>query len=79
MRLIKANSSKWMRETYAEAASFAWQTGYAAFSVSSSGADAVARYIERQEEHHRTRTFDEEFREFLRRHRVDFDERHLLG
>lgn len=79
MRLVKANSSKWIRETFATHQSFAWQTGYAAFSVSSSAVPDVTRYIQRQAEHHRTATFEEEFVEFLRRHQVEYDERYLWG
>lgn len=78
MRLIKTNSSKWIHETYPLAAGFAWQTGYAAFSVSSSAADDVARYIDGQDQHHRTHTFETEFVEFLRRHRIEYDRRFVL-
>ena len=53
---------------------FFWQRGYGAFSVSSSQFEAVLQYIETQPEHHRTRTFQEEYRELLRRHGIDFDE-----
>jgi hypothetical protein len=51
--------------------------GYGAFSVSSSQSEAVLQYIETQLEHHRTRTFQEEYRELLRRHGVNFDERYV--
>lgn len=68
MRLIKTNSSKWLRETFPECAKFRWQTGYAAFTVSASALAKTRRYIENQEAHHRTRTFDDEYREFLQRH-----------
>lgn len=73
MRLIKTNSSKWIHETFPDQASFAWQTGYAAFTVSESAAQAVARYIRDQEEHHRTRSFDEEMRLFAERHGLAFN------
>ena len=56
---------------------FYWQTGYGAFSVSPSMEDAVARYIENQEKHHAKRTFQDELREFFRKHRMQFDEEHL--
>jgi len=78
MRLLKANTSRWLSETFPEAASFAWQTGYAAFSVSKSAVDEVTQYIGRQEEHHRVRTFDEELIEFLRRHGIEYDERYVF-
>jgi hypothetical protein len=56
---------------------FAWQEGYGAFTVSASNREEVASYIARQEEHHRKRTFREEYIEFLRKSGVDFDERYL--
>ena len=58
-------------------AAFSRQDGYGAFSVSESQVENVRRYIEQQEEHHRTMTFQEEFRMFLSRHRLDFDERYV--
>jgi putative transposase len=78
MRLVKANSSKWIRETFPIHAGFAWQTGYAAFSVSMSAVDDVARYLDGQEQHHRSRTFEQEFIEFLRRHNLEYDERYVF-
>jgi putative transposase len=56
---------------------FAWQEGYGAFTVSASQREALRRYIERQEDHHRTRTFREEYSELLQRSGVEFDERYL--
>ena len=56
---------------------FAWQEGYGAFTVSASQREAVRHYIEQQPEHHRTRTFREEYLELLRRSGVEFDERYL--
>jgi putative transposase len=58
---------------------FAWQDGYAAFTVSQSQRDDVQAYIRSQPEHHRTKTFAEEYRAFLARHRIDYGERYLLG
>ena len=77
MRLVKANSSKWMHQNFPENARFDWQTGYAAFTVSSSAVDNVVRYIERQEEHHRTTTFADELAEFLNRHKIEYDEHYV--
>jgi REP element-mobilizing transposase RayT len=68
MRLVKTNSSKWLHETLPGHGDFSWQTGYAAFTVSASAIPDVVAYIDNQEEHHRTRTFDEEFEAFLARH-----------
>ena len=77
LRLIKANSSKWIHETFPDHRSFAWQAGYSAFAVSYSHLDSVKRYIARQAEHHRRTTFQEEFLMFLQRHRIEFNERYL--
>ena len=74
---IKKTSSKWIKAIDARYCGFFWQRGYAAFSVSPSQREAVLQYIDAQQEHHRTRTFHEEYRELLRRHGVDFDERHV--
>ncbi len=77
VRILKANASKWLNENSRRA--FAWQTGYGAFSVSRSNVSAVARYIENQEEHHRVRTFEEEFKELLLKHGIAFDPKYVLG
>ena len=74
MRDLKRGSSEWVHETISERA-FAWQEGYGAFTVSANVRDGVRLYIARQEEHHRTLTFREEYLEFLRRGGVEFDER----
>jgi len=66
MRNVKARSSMWVHQTFPGLREFAWQSGYGAFSVSDARADAVSRYIERQEEHHRTSSFLEEFEGFLK-------------
>jgi putative transposase len=77
MRLIKANSSKWVHEKWPDRASFAWQLGFGAFSVSKSNVPDVMKYIADQEEHHRRFTFQEEFLGFLRNHQVEYDERYI--
>ena len=74
--VIKANSSRWMGDKGGE---FEWQEGYGAFSVSASNLDAVVRYIENQEAHHKKSTFEEEFRALLRNHRMKFQERDVFG
>jgi REP element-mobilizing transposase RayT len=76
VRDIKAVSSKWVHEEPGDQA-FAWQEGYGAFTVSPSHRENVRSYIARQEEHHRKRTFQEEYLELLHRCGVDFDERYL--
>ncbi len=77
--IIKSNSSKWVHESFADSPDFAWQTGYAAFTVSLSALDDLVRYIDNQEEHHRKITFEEELAAFLRRHGITYDERYWLG
>jgi len=74
---IKSNSSKWVRETFPGKSKFAWQTGYGVFSVSASNVDEVKAYIADQAEHHRKRTFQEEFLAFLKKHGVEYDERYV--
>jgi putative transposase len=76
VRTIKSNSSKWIHQELGERR-FAWQTGYGAFAVSRSNLEDVKRYIVDQAEHHRIRTFQEEFRMLLERHQIEFDERYL--
>jgi REP element-mobilizing transposase RayT len=75
-RKMKASSSKWMNKTFPEL-NFAWQEGYAVFSVSRSGIQDVERYIEQQEEHHRIKTFQEEYLAFLKKCGIEFDERFI--
>jgi REP element-mobilizing transposase RayT len=76
MRELKKASSTWVRETQG-LASFQWQEGYAAFTVSASAREAVRAYIAGQAEHHRVKTFREELMEFLRKSGVAYDERFL--
>jgi len=77
MRRIKGNSSKWINEKRFCQTRFAWQRGYAAFSVSESVWMKVARYIENQEEHHKKMTFKEEFLLLLKKHHVEYNEKYL--
>ena len=79
MQLIKGGSSGWLGKTFPPLRNFAWQEGYAAFGVSFSHLEEVARYIQDQEEHHRTKTFREEYLGFLQKHRIRFDEKFALG
>ena len=73
IRIVKANSSKWVNELGDQAAKFQWQAGYAAFSVSVSQREVVRRYIHNQKEHHRQLSFREEFLELLDRHQIAYD------
>jgi putative transposase len=74
---IKANSSKWVHASKPEMAKFAWQDGYAAFTVSKSAVEPVREYIRDQKLHHRGRIFQGELLELLARHEVEFDERYI--
>jgi REP element-mobilizing transposase RayT len=76
---IKANSSKWIHEERFLPRAFAWQTGYAAFSVSPSNAQEVIRYIENQETHHQKVSFQEEYLMFLKKHGIEYDSRYVWG
>ena len=77
MRIIKTNSSRWANEQRLTRGSFAWQTGYGAFSVSESSRDSVTAYVEEQQAHHRQVDFRAEFEALLRRHGIAYDETHL--
>ena len=74
---VKKSSSKWIKTQGADFVEFAWQAGYGAFAVSESKVPTVREYIARQQEHHRRKSFQEEYRAFLERHGVAFDERYV--
>jgi REP element-mobilizing transposase RayT len=78
MRTVKARSSKWVHETFAQRSAFAWQEGYSVFSVSKSQEDAVKRYIANQAEHHKKEDFKSELLRMLRAHGIEFDERYMF-
>lgn len=77
LRDIKAGSSKWVHDTFPEDHTFAWQAGYGAFSVSASNVDAVKHYIADQVRHHGRMSFQDEFRDLLRKHELVWDERYI--
>jgi putative transposase len=76
LRELKSASSRWVHEEIG-LPDFAWQQGYGAFTVGSSQRESVRRYIAAQEEHHRTRSFKEEYLEFLARGGVEYDPRYM--
>jgi REP element-mobilizing transposase RayT len=78
VRDIKANTSRWFNEQ-SKIYKFAWQDGFAAFTVSESQVGAVRAYLRGQKEHHARMSFQEEVLELLRRHRIEFDEKYLWG
>ena len=75
---LKANTSKHINNTSGLIRKFGWQDGYRAFSVSVSAKDAVVSYIERQMEHHKTQTFEDEYVVMLKKHEVEYDQRSCL-
>lgn len=77
LRDLKAGSSKWVHDQFPAERDFAWQTGYGAFSVSASNLDVVKRYIANQEKHHSSMSFQDELRELLRKHGIEWDERYI--
>ena len=78
MQDVKANSSKWINEKGFIRGKFQWQEGFGAFSYGKSQLKNVIKYIENQEEHHRKRTFLEEYRAFLDIFEVEFDEKYIF-
>jgi REP element-mobilizing transposase RayT len=74
---VKRGSSLWLKTKTPDLIEFGWQSGYGVFSIGFSEVETVRRYIAGQEEHHRTVSFKDEFREFLKRYEIDFDERYV--
>jgi putative transposase len=77
VRELKATTSKWIKTKSPALAKFAWQRGYGAFSVGPADLKALVQYIDAQETHHRKRSFQDEFRAFLKKYGVECDERYL--
>lgn len=77
LRIVKANSSRWIHEQFPSRSKFAWQTGYGVFSVSHHDLESVLKYVNNQEEHHRVKTFQEEFLSFLHEYGIEYDEKDL--
>ena len=73
---MKTETTKWVKKQSTETADFAWQAGYGVFSVSESNIPQVKDYIANQEEHHKTMSFQEEFRALCKRHNIELDERY---
>lgn len=78
MKQVKGDSSEWINQKKLTRSRFSWQEGYGAFSYGKSHVSRVIRYIERQEEHHRKKTFMEEYHEFLKAFEVEYDERYIF-
>ena len=78
-KYLKGESSLWIHDEFPWLRGFNWQEGYAAFTVSKSDISDVAYYIKNQREHHRKRTFQDEYRELLRVNGIEYDERYIWG
>jgi REP element-mobilizing transposase RayT len=78
MRLVKGESSEWINKQQFTSTAFRWQEGYGAFSYSRSHVQTVTDYVMNQEEHHRKRTFLEEYQQLLEHFGIEFDERYIF-
>lgn len=77
VRTVKAGSSKWTHQTFPQLEQFAWQDGYAAFTVSHSVMGKVVEYIKNQREHHIKLSFEEELAQFFEKHGITYDRRYV--
>lgn len=77
MRVVKSRSTGWMHESIPAMSDFEWQKGYGGFTVSKRDVEAVQHYIEQQAEHHKHRSFQDEFLMLLERHGIEFDPRYV--
>ncbi len=78
MQDVKGDSSRWINEKGFVKTKFSWQEGYGAFSYSKSHVNNVISYIRNQEEHHRKKTFIEEYNELLEKFEVEYDQRYIF-
>ena len=78
MQDIKGNSSKWINDNKLVAGKFAWQEGYGAFSYNKSQLPKLIEYVRNQDEHHKKKTFIEEYKDFLKAFEVEFDEKYIF-
>jgi len=74
---VKSHSSKWIKTKGNEFDNFYWQDGYGAFSVNPSEVDVVINYIVNQKNHHQNKSFQDEYRQFLKKYKVEFDEKYV--
>jgi putative transposase len=79
VRDLKVSSSHMIHKNFPDLKEFAWQEGYGSFSVSYSALPIVQKYIQNQEHHQKTMSFEEEYKKFLSLHHVNYDERFVLG
>ena len=74
---VKKRSSKWIKTKGPDFRGFQWQAGYGVFSIGGSNAEALREYVAKQKEHHRDKSFEDEYRALLNKYRVDYDERYV--
>lgn len=79
VKRLKGESSKWLSAEIKGMKGFAWQAGYGAFTVGKSQIADTVRYIQTQREHHQAVTFEDEYRKFLKLHRIEAEERFIFG
>jgi putative transposase len=77
MEELKSHSSKWIKTKGEDFKNFYWQDGYGAFSVNATEIDVVVSYIANQKEHHSKKTFQDEYKAFLKKYQVEYDERYV--
>ena len=78
MKIVKAKSSKYVNDNRLTKSRFEWQTGYGVFSYGQSQVDRVYKYIQNQEAHHKKQTFKNEYLEFLRKFKIEYDEQYIF-
>jgi REP element-mobilizing transposase RayT len=79
VQLIKGGSSKWVHDDFPQHQAFEWQEGYGAFSIGVSHREQTVAYIQNQKQHHRRKTYQDEFLSFLKKHDVEYDPRFIWG
>lgn len=78
MKSVKSKSSKYINDSNLTSSRFEWQEGYGAFSYSKSQINTVFSYIENQDEHHRKKTFSEEYKDFLKKFEIEYNEKYIF-
>jgi REP element-mobilizing transposase RayT len=78
MKSVKAKSSKYVNDHDLTPTRFEWQVGYGVFSYNQSQVDNVYKYIQNQEEHHKRKTFRDEYREFLEEHKINYEDQYIF-
>jgi len=79
IQIVKGNTSKWIHEEIPVCRQFAWQEGYGVFTIGFSQIEKTSEYIIRQSEHHRLKSYEEEYRSFLKKHMIEFHEDYVWG